>query len=184
MTPQNLYDKVILLLTNKGDTMDDGIKKVHELAEELSEARELKKEYEDRLKDLGNKIKNIEEKKLAGLLDELGISKVSLDDMDISKTLIFRGGYTKHEDPDAFRFLFDSNNDGALKKQIIVNLEDYPGLPIDLDVKGVKYKIEYSIHHATLSSIIKELVEAGKFTTDDIDRYSVYVQPQVKIKKK
>jgi hypothetical protein len=53
-----------------------------------------------------------------------------------------------------------------------------------LDEENIPYKVEYSIHHMTLSSIIKELVEAGKFTTEDIDKYSVYVQPQIRVKQK
>lgn len=162
--------------------MSDDINKVRELAEQLLEARASKKEYEEKLKQINKDIKDIEEKELAGLLDELCVSKLSVANMDITKSVVFRPGYTKHSDPEAFQFLFDTNNDGALKKRIIVNLEDYPALPIDLDVKGINYEIEYSIHHATLGSIIKELVEAGKFSIDDIMKYDVYVQPQVKIK--
>lgn len=163
--------------------MDSQLSKVHELADELVSAREMKKQYEDKLKDINSQIKDIEENKLNNLLLDLGINKISLDDMDISKSVVFRGGYTKHSDPAAFQFLYDSHNDGALKKHIIVDLEAYPRAGFVLMENGIRYTEEYSIHHATLSSIIKELVEAGKFTTDDIDKYSVYVQPQVKIKR-
>ena len=162
--------------------MSDDINRVRELAEQLLNARASKKEYEDKLKEINKDIKNIEEKELAGLLDELCVSKLSVADMDITKSVVFRPGYVKHSDPEAFQFLFDTNNDGALKKHLVINLESYPDIPTFLDLKGVDYKIEYSIHHATLGSIIKELVEAGKFGIDDILKYDVYVQPQVKIK--
>ena len=79
--------------------------------------------------------------------------------------------------------MFDSNNDGALKKHLIVDLEAYPRAGFVLMEHDIEYETEYSIHHATLSSIIKELVESGQFSTDDIERYSVYVQPQIKIKR-
>lgn len=160
------------------------VDKIKELATQLVEARTCKAQLEQQVKDINKLIKDIEEKELSSLLDEQGISKISIEDMDISKSLIFRGGYTKHTDPEAFQFLFDSNNDGALKQHLIVDLSACPRAPFELDEKDIPYTIEYSIHHATLSSILKELVESGKFTTDDIEKYSVYVQPQVKIKMK
>lgn len=160
----------------------DNLDKVRELAKQLDQARHTKNEYEEKLKEINKEIRDIEECKLSPMLDELGISKMSLDNMDIAKSVIFRCPYTKHTDKDAFKFLFDSNNDGALKKQLIVDLEVYPRAAFELDLLGIEYKEEYSIHHATLSSIIKELVETGKFTTDDIEKYSIYIQPQVKIK--
>lgn len=163
---------------------DEQIKMVEELARELVDYRDQKKQCEEALKDINKKIKDVEEKKLADLLDELQISKITLDDMDIKRTCVFHGGYTKHTDKEAFQFLFDSNNDGALKKHIIIDMEACQRASIELDVAGIPYQIEYSIHHATLSSILKELVESGKFSTDDMDKYSVYVQPQVKIKTK
>lgn len=156
---------------------------VRQLAEHLYEIRARKKELEDGIKTCNEEIKKIEEGTLNEAMLDLGISRVTLDDMDITKSVVFRGGYTKHEDPEAFKFLFDSNNDGALKKHIIVDLEQYPRAGFVLMENDIEYKTEYSIHHATLSSIIKELVDAGQFSTDDIDKYDVYVQPQIKIKR-
>ena len=160
------------------------VDQIKELATQLFNARSQKAQLENQVKEINSLIKDIEEHKLSSLLDEQGISKVTLDDMDISKTLVFRGSYTKHRDPEAFQFLFDSQNDGALKQQVIIDLTTCPQATVELDKMDIPYTIEYSIHHATLSSIIKELVETGKFTTDDIEKYSVYVQPQVKIKMK
>lgn len=158
------------------------VEKIHELATELYNLRELKKQKEEEVKDLNASIKQIEENDLSSLLDEQGINRMSLDDMDISKSLVFRGGYTKHTDKDAFKFLFDSNNDGALKQFLIVDLAAHPGAEFALMSEDIPYKIEYSIHHMTLSSILKELVESGQLSTDDMDKYSVYAQPQVKVK--
>ena len=155
---------------------------IRNLASHLYEIRAKKKELEDAVKDCNEQIKRIEEGTLNNAMIDLGINSVSLENMDISKSVVFRGGYTKHEDPAAFQFLFDSNNDGALKKHIIVDLEAYPRAGFVLMENDIEYKTEYSIHHATLSSIIKELVETGKFSTDDIEKYSVYVQPQIQIK--
>ena len=158
------------------------VEQIKELATQLIDARLEKANLENQVKEINKKIKDIEENKLSSLLDEQCISKITIDEMDIAKSLVFRAPYTKHTDPGAFQLLFDSNNGDALKQHLIVDLADCPHAPIELDVKRIPYKIEYSIHHATFSSILKELAEAGKLSTDDIEKYSIYVQPQVRIK--
>lgn len=158
------------------------VEQIKDLATQLINARTEKATLENQIKEINKKIKDIEEDKLSSLLDEQGISKITIEEMDIAKSLVFRCPYTKHTDPDAFKLLFESNNGDALKQHLIVDLQDCPHAPIELDVKGIPYKIEYSIHHATLSSILKELAESGKLSTDDIEKYSIYVQPQVRIK--
>ena len=146
-------------------------KKIYDLAKELDSLRSQKKEAEDYVKKINEQIRSVEEKQLAPLMDEQLVSKISIDDLEISKSLVYRGSYTKLYDNDAFKYLFDSHNEGALRLADAVLAE-----------AGIPYTIEYSIHHATLSSILKELVESGKFSTDDIDKYSIYIQPQVKVK--
>lgn len=160
------------------------IETLHEYASRLFEYRQDKKRLEEELTKLNSQIKDIEEHKLNDLMNNEGINGISLDDFDVSRTLIFRCGYTKHTDKDAFKFLFDSDNDGALKQLAIVDIATCPQVQYIFDKYAIPYKIEYSIHHATLSSIIKELVATGQFSTEDIEKYNVYVQPQIKVKMK
>lgn len=162
--------------------MEDVNKEIYSLANELKVLRESKKEAEEYVKKINSDIKNIEEKKLAQLMDEQQVSKISIQDLDISKSLVYRGGYTKHSDRDAFKFLFDSDNQGALHQYLIVDLAECPEAEFVLQDQEVPYKTEYSIHHATLSSILKELIESGKLSTDDIEKYNIYIQPQIKVK--
>lgn len=162
--------------------MEEANKQIYTLANELMEMREKKKETEELVKQYNIAIKNIEEKQLAQLMDEQQISKISLQDLDISKSLVYRGGYTKHSDRDAFKFLFDSDNQGALHQYLIVDLAECPAAEFILMEQEVPYRTEYSIHHATLSSILKELIESGKLSTEDIEKYNIYIQPQIKVK--
>ena len=163
---------------------DKEIDLVKALANDLADAREEKKSLEERLKKVNEAIKNIEEHSLSDALDNMGITKVQLDDMDISKSFAYRGACVKSNKKDAFDFLFDSDNEGALKQRLIIDLSVYPEMGSMLDEIGIEYSTEYSIHHATLGSIIKELVETGEFSTDDIEKYHVYVQPQIRVKRK
>lgn len=158
--------------------------KIYNLANQLTNLRLQKQEAEEYVKKLNKEIRQVEEKELAPLMDEQQVSKISINDLDISKSLIYRGGCTKHYDKDAFKYLFDSNNEGALKQLLIVDYAACPLADIVLAEANIPYVIEYSIHHATLSSILKELIESGKLSTEDIEKYSIYIQPQVKVKPK
>lgn len=160
------------------------IENIHFYAAKLLEYRENKKELESEIDELKKNIKEIEEHKLNDLMLDQGIDKVSLEDLDISRSVTFRGGYTKHSDKEAFQFLFDTNNDGALKQYVIIDLLSCPEIETLLDEHDIPYKKEYSIHHATLSSILKELIATGQFSPTDMDKYSVYAQPQIKVKQK
>ena len=71
--------------------------------------------------------------------------------------------------------------------QTNLRLEDVfcvPDATTFLDRVGIGYVIQYSIHHMTLSSILKELVTEGKLSTEDFEKYSIYAQPQIKVEMK
>ena len=155
---------------------------IYELATKLDNLRTQKKETEEYLKKINEQIHQIEEKELAPLMDEQLVSKISINDLDISKSLAYRGGCTKAHDKEAFKYLFDSNNEGALKQLLIVDYAACPLADAVLADADIPYQTEYSINYMTLGSILKELVESGKFSTDDIDKYGVYIQPQIKVK--
>ena len=154
---------------------------IKEKALELSELRETKAKLNDSLKDTNEKIANLEGKVISTMMDDEGITDVTVDDVRIKRGVIFRGSVTSHTDKDAFKYLFDTNNEGALKQHVIVDLAQYPNITKDLAAMGVEYNIQYSIHHMTLSSLIKELVMDGKLSTADFEKYSIYAQPQIKV---
>lgn len=160
------------------------LQEIKESALRLKNLRDKKDSLTQQLKDVNNDIKSIEEYELNGSLEDLGISDVTIDNVHIKKSVIFRGGVTSHTDREAFQYLFDSNNEGALKQKIVVDLARYPGVGELLSRSGIGYETQYTIHHMTLSSILKELVADGKISTEDFDKYSIYAQPQIKVEMK
>lgn len=160
------------------------LQEIKESALRLKNLRDKKDSLTQQLKDVNNDIKSIEEYELSGSLEDLGISDVTIDNVHIKKGVIFRGGVTSHTDREAFQYLFDSNNEGALKQKIVVDLARYPGVGELLSKSGIGYETQYTIHHMTLSSILKELVADGKISTEDFDKYSIYAQPQIKVEMK
>lgn len=157
---------------------------IKEKALELKGLRAKKEELNDSIKTVNEGIKTLEEKQIPSMMDDLGVSDITIDGVKIKRGVVFRGGVTKHTDKDAFKYLFDSHNDGALKQVISIDLTQNPQAQEILDELNIPYSVEYSIHHMTLSSILKELVGDGKLTTDDFDKYSIYAQPQIKVETK
>lgn len=156
---------------------------------ELKSLRDKKDDLNDQLKDINEQIKEIEEHRLSTLMDDEGISDVTIDDVRVRRGTIFRGSITSSSDKEKFQYLFDTNNDGALKQKLVIDIENIPQETIEeigemLTQSGIDYEIAYSIHHMTLSSIIKELVTDGKLSTADLERYRIYAQPQVKVEMK
>ena len=157
---------------------------IKEKALELKGLRAKKEELNDSIKTVNDGIKTLEEKQIPSMMDDLGVSDITIDGVKVKRGVVFRGGVTKHTDKDAFKYLFDSHNDGALKQVISIDLTQNPQAQEVLDELNIPYSVEYSIHHMTLSSILKELVGDGKLTTDDFDKYSIYAQPQIKVEVK
>lgn len=160
------------------------LKEIKEEALELRDLRMQKDSLNSQLKEINESIKDLEEHKLDSAMEDMGLSDVTVDGVRIRRGIVFRGGVTSHSDKDAFKYLFDSHNEGALKQQLIVDLSEYPKLPELLHEMEINYKIQYSIHHMTLSSILKELFADGKLSTEDFERYSIYAQPQIKVEVK
>lgn len=157
---------------------------IKEKALELKDLREQKDSLNARLKAINEDIRNVEEHALPEMMDDMGITDVTVDDVHIKRGVVFRGGVTSHTNKDAFKYLFDSDNGGALKQSLIVDLANYPDMGSILDRMGVEYEIKYTIHHMTLSSILKELVTNGTLSTEDFEKYSIYAQPQIKVDKR
>lgn len=147
----------------------------------LKSLRDQKEKLNEQLKDVNLKIRDLEEFKLNSMMNDLKITDVTVDNVHIKKGTVFRGGVTSHTDKEAFQYLFDSHNEGALKQVIMINLAKYPNIPELLSKLHISYDIQYSIHHMTLSSILKELVLEGKLSTSDFEKYSIYAQPQIKV---
>lgn len=160
------------------------LEQIRQEALELKKLRDEKDSLNERLKEINEGIRNLEEFTLNASLEEAGISDVTLNGVHIKKGVVFRGGYTKSNDKETFQYLFDTDNEGALKQQIVIDLAKHSELPVILKNNGIEYEIVYSIHHMTLSSILKDLVAEGKLSTEDFDKYHVYAQPQIKVEMK
>lgn len=165
------------------------LEEIKEKALELKSLREKKDSLSGDLKDVNEQIKCLEEYTLSTIMDDDGISDVTIDGVRVRRGAILRGGILSSTNREDFKFLFDTNNDGALKKKLIIDIEGVDPVVLGnvkslIEGAGLKPEVSYTIHHMTLSSILKELVSDGTLSTEDFDRYKIYSQPQIKVEVK
>lgn len=165
------------------------LEEIKEKALELKSLRDKKDLLNENLKDVNEQIKCIEEYTLSTIMDDDGISDVTIDGVRVRRSATLRGGILSSTNREDFKFLFDTNNDGALKKKLVIDIQDVDPEVLSnvkelIEGAGLKPEISYTIHHMTLSSILKELVSEGLLSTDDFERYKIYSQPQIKVEVK
>lgn len=145
-----------------------------------SEQEELK----NQLSEVNSLVKQKEEVDIPYIMDSLDVNKISFNDMDITKSIKYRSNITKSNQLTAFEYLKNSNNEAAIKKIITIDFNNNPAIIKLLDENNIVYDITQSVHHATLSKIITELIEEGKLSTEEFETFSIYAQSSIKIKVK
>lgn len=158
--------------------------KIKEGALKLKALRETKESLTQQLKEVNESISELEEHELDSLMTDEGISEIVIDDVKIKRGVIFRGSSTSSDSKDDFQYLFDTHNDGALKKKLIIDLDKVPDAESKVTNMGLDYSVNYSIHHMTLSGLIGDLVEEGQMSTEDLSKYRIYAQPRIKVEMK
>lgn len=158
------------------------VEDIKKLAEDLKDKREKKKALEEELEALTDEIREIEEHTLNDLLLDSGLVDLTVDNLKIKRSEVYRGK-TSSDNKEDFDFLFDTNNGGAVKQELIVNIADCEDKVTDLLQKaGIEFNKKFSVHHATLSSIVRLLVEEGEFSSEDIEKHKIYIQPKIAVK--
>lgn len=158
------------------------MKKLRLYVNKLKEVRENKSFLDDQIKKLNSEEKELEEKLIPELLDELGLKELKFTDMIVTKSNMYRAYVTKANSDDAFTFLKDSNNDGILKRYVQVDINANPDIIKILDDQQMPYNKQVECHYATLSKVIGELVADKKISTDEFSTLGIYVQPKISIK--
>lgn len=158
------------------------VEDIKDLALALKSKREEKKALEEELEALNEEIKEIEEHKLNDLLLDNGLSELTIGDVKVKRSETYRGKTSSNNKED-FDFLFDTNNGGAVKQELVVDIANCEDEVVDLLSKAnILYSKKYSVHWATMSSIISGLIENGDFSSEDIEKHKIYIQPKIAVK--
>ena len=122
-------------------------------------------------------------KEIPEMLEEADVDEIKVGDYKVKNGVIYRSNITKANQSEAFQFLYDTDNGGIVKKSITINPEMIDDAETILRDAGVSFETELKVDNRVLGRVVRELVEDGKMSTDDMDKFSIYVQPDVKITK-
>lgn len=122
-------------------------------------------------------------KEIPEMLEEADVDEIKVGDYKVKNGVIYRSNITKANQKEAFQFLYDSDNGGIVKKVITINPEMIDEAEAILRDAEVIFETELKVDNRVLGRVVRDLVEDGKMSTDDMDKFSIYVQPDVKITK-
>jgi len=155
------------------------LNKIEELEELESELAQLDVET----KKLKARVDMIMLKEIPTMLDEAGVEEIKVGNYKVKNGVIYRSNITKANQEAAFQFLYDTDNDGIIKKTLTINPEQIDKAEAVLRTHKVEFDRELKVDNRTLGRVVRELVEDGRMSTDDMEKFSIYIQPDVKITK-
>lgn len=151
------------------------------LAEKAEVAR-----LEGELSDAKKRVKELEEKRIPALMEEIGVKEFKLDDGSEIKTKEeVYCSLPKEREAEGFTWL-EANGHGSIIKHVIAcefgkgEGEEVAKLRELLDEASLPYKDRESVHPSTLRSWAREEIENGRFPPDDI--FNVYEATVAKVK--
>lgn len=134
------------------------------------------------LEDYTNQEKIIDAMIVAHLEDN-DIEDITIEDFKVKLGYTYKGNITSTQDKENFKYLYDTSNEGCIKKKAIIDLDRYPEVVAQLKEIGVNdVEEKYDVHHMTLSSTLKQLIESGEMTAEQMEIYNVYKKPKLTVK--
>lgn len=156
------------------------------LLQRILEVENLQEEIDALSLQIGEKkarVERIMDKEIPDMMDEAGVSEIKVEGYKVKNGIVYRSNITKANAPAAFKFLYDTNNEGIIKKNILIDEEQLDIAEKLLKAAKVTFTTELKVDNRTLGRVVRELVEAGKMNTEDMEKFSLFTQPDVKITK-
>lgn len=176
----NIFEE---FLDNPADSFKS---QVNEAAKRLQEAQTASLEAEADAKAKKADLKQIQEVELPNLLETAGLKSCeTLDGKKVNVSEYIRANIPDDKELDAYLWLEDNGHGDIIKDQIVVSYgKGNDDLASELEEflmkQGVDYTRKRAVHHSTLSSLIKELMEEG--VPVPLDLFGAYRQRIAKIK--
>lgn len=154
------------------------------LVHELAERQEALTELEDEADMQKQRISEIKTVLLPGVMDELGVSEIKLEDKTkIKVESKVNASIKKENELKVFDWLVNNGYGGLIKSSVTAEfgreeIEQAQEIVAALREDGVEATLKQGVHSATLKSFVKEQLEAGNPVSEDI---SVFEYKEAKI---
>lgn len=158
--------------------------RLYKLVDELSILNEEQTEAEDKLGEINQRIAEIKTVLVPGVLEELGVSEIKLEDKTkIKVETKVNASIKKENEPIVFAWLIENEFGGLIKSNIKA---EFPREEVEramqvvaaLREDGIDATVSQNVHNATLKSFVKEQLEAGQPLCEQI---SVFEYKEAKI---
>ena len=151
--------------------------------EELEELEQELSQLDTETKKVKARVDIIMNKEIPMMLDDAGVEEIKVGPYKVKNGVIYRSNITKANQESAFQFLYDTDNDGIIKKTLTINPEQIDKAIAALKTHKIEFDTELKVDNRVLGRVVRELVEEGRMSTDDMEKFSIFVQPDVKITK-
>jgi hypothetical protein len=164
------------------DMEDDRLCYIREQGRLLAKIKEEIEQHDRHLSELKAEYKHISEVKLPPIMDELGIQMIQLSDGSVIQRSSFVDA--KITNPEVALAWLRANNHGAVIKSKIdlalANDQQRRAAEQALRSVGISPTFKDDVHHMTLKSLVKELIEQG--SNFPKDAFGVYQGERVVFK--
>lgn len=169
---------------------DNVMAQLNGLASDQANAEALVTSLEERLKDAKLAARNISEKTLPAIMDELGLEKFkTTDGFEIQVKEEIRGSIPASNPEPAFKWLEDNGSEKLIKREFTIQFgkgEETWAKKFMRDLKQRKKplncKVKKTVHVQTLRAFIREQLEEG--VAIPMETFGVFRQRLTKVKVK
>lgn len=142
---------------------------------------------EEALKKLKQEKQKLSVDLIPQLMDEMGIQRVDVDGVTVSRKMIVSASIPEARKDEAFGWLRDNRLDDIIKNDITVSFgkgEDNRAKDAVavLEDRGFEPSLKTHVHPSTLKAFVRERVENGKPL--DLEMFGVFITNAAEIKRK
>ncbi len=180
---EDMYDEGDALAginTGTGQQLSSLVRELRKVEDQISDA-------EEHIKELKSQKQTLSLDSIPALMDEMGVDRVDVDGLAVSRKLIVYASIPKDRKEEAFSWLRENNCDDIIKNDVTCSFGkgednvagDVVGL---LEDKGFNPQTKTHVHPSTLKAFVKERVTGGK--PIDLDMFGAFVNNAAEIKRK
>jgi hypothetical protein len=164
---------------------------VKEKAKELRDLYLQKNDLEQQIREINNRIQNVEREELPDLFTKVGISAVVVDQdgnhppFIAKRKTVYSAKIPDEKREEAMKWFEDQGHGDLVKATIDINFgmhehEKRLKCMKVLSDAGIEFYASETVHHSTLKAFVKREITAGRIVPQDL--LGVYIFDEVKIK--
>lgn len=166
---------------------DNILAQIAETARDIRAAERLVEAKEKELKEAQNALEHLQKTVMVDLMETAGQKKLTtIDGLEVEIVPMMRGTPSKENQPKAYAWLREHKHGGIIKSEVVADLGkgDTEKVKKALDALAklkITAKAKESVHHQTLSALVRELLARGDSVPLELLGIFTWNQANVKV---